>query len=90
MARNYARDRICFCNEMFIYNSTYCCVIKILFELWQISYSSKDTQLAEHPLYNTIVAFFCRKGLVLNILLDENYFVYRSTYNIQLQEKQWY
>ena len=34
-------------------------------------------QLAEHPLYNTILAF-CWNSLVSSILFDEKYFVYRS------------
>ena len=34
-------------------------------------------QLAEHPLYNTILAF-CWNRLVFSILFDEKYFVYRS------------
>ena len=35
------------------------------------------TQLAEHPLYNTILDF-CWNSLVFSILFDEKYFVYRS------------
>ena len=33
--------------------------------------------VAEHPLYNTILAF-CWNSLVFSILFDEKYFVYRS------------
>ena len=35
------------------------------------------TQLAEHPLYNTILAF-CWNSLVFSILFNEKYLVYRS------------
>ena len=38
------------------YNSTYCCVIEIL-----ISCGKSVTQLAEHPLYNTILAFMLKE-----------------------------
>ena len=77
MDTNYARDRTCFCNKIIrtvvYWNSN---------ELWQISYSSKDVQPAEHPLYKTVFfsffLFFPLKNLVFSILFDEKYFVYRS------------
>ena len=50
-------------------------ILLLLLLLWHISYSSKDTQLAEHPLYNTILAFLAKKRLVFSILFDEKYFV---------------
>ena len=46
------------------YDSTYCCAI----ELWQISYSSKDTQHAEHPLNNTILAILLKEFGFQNII----------------------
>ena len=53
------------------YNGTYCHVIEIL-----ISFGKSLTQLAEHPLYNTILAFLVKE--VFSILFDEKYFVCRS------------
>ena len=43
-------------------------------------YSSKDMQLAEHPLYNkySVSLSFLLKELVFSIFFDEKYFVYHS------------
>ena len=73
IGKNYARDRTCFNNKMCRNNSLHCCVTEIL-----MSCDKSVTQLAEHPLYNKILAFL----LVFSILFDEKYFVYRSIIHI--------